>query len=91
MAVSAGTHTATESSLTGYTAGSWGGACAAGGTVTLVQGQNATCTITNSDQAAPPPPPQMAVAAPLSRVWLLLFTGLGLLFIGLYFQRHFGN
>ena len=52
VAVNAGSHTASETSLAGYTAGAWGGACAANGTVTLVQGQNATCTITNSDQAA---------------------------------------
>jgi len=85
--VNAGAHTVSETGLTGYTAGPWGGACAVGGTVTLVQGQNATCTITNSDQAAPPPPQRSAVPAPLSNVGLLLFAGLGLLLTGVYFQR----
>ncbi len=48
-----GAHTASEvMGVTGYTAGSWGGACAANGSVTLTAGQNATCTITNDDQAA---------------------------------------
>ena len=47
-----GAHTASEvMGVTGYTAGSWGGACAANGSVTLSAGQNATCTITNDDQA----------------------------------------
>jgi len=87
VAVNAGAHTVSETGLTGYTAGPWGGACAVGGTVTLVQGQNATCTITNSDQAAPPPPQRSAVPAPLSNVGLLLFAGLGLLLTGVYFQR----
>ncbi len=52
QAVTVGAHTATETSLAGYTAGSWGGDCAADGTVSLALGQEKTCTITNSDQAA---------------------------------------
>jgi hypothetical protein len=87
VAVNAGTHTVSETTLSTYTAGAWGGDCAAGGTVTLVQGQNATCSITNSDQAPPPPPPQNATPAPLSKLALLLFAGLGLLLTGVYFQR----
>ena len=38
--------------MTGYTAGSWGGDCAADGTVTLALGDNKTCTITNDDDPA---------------------------------------
>ncbi|WP_299881435.1 hypothetical protein [uncultured Cocleimonas sp.] len=49
VTLSAGPHIASESSLAGYTAGSWGGDCAADGRITLVLGQNATCTITNDD------------------------------------------
>ena len=48
----AGAHTASETNLSGYTAGNWGGDCAANGTITLSLAQNATCTITNNDQPA---------------------------------------
>jgi hypothetical protein len=48
---SAGLHTASETNLPGYTATSWGGDCAADGSITLTLGQNATCTITNNDDA----------------------------------------
>lgn len=41
--------TLTESSVAGYAAGLWGGSCATDGTVTLSEGQSATCTITNDD------------------------------------------
>ena len=50
--VSVGSHTASEITLAGYTAGSWGGDCAANGTITFAAGDNKTCTITNDDQAA---------------------------------------
>ncbi|MGW8185328.1 MAG: prealbumin-like fold domain-containing protein [Candidatus Moraniibacteriota bacterium] len=50
--VSASSHTASEVSLPGYTASSWGGNCAPDGTVTLSPGENKTCTITNDDQQA---------------------------------------
>ena len=50
--LSAGAHTASEAAVTGYTAGSWGGDCAANGTITLAAGDVKTCTITNDDQAA---------------------------------------
>jgi len=49
--VNAGAHTATETVVTDYTAGSWGGDCAADGSVTLALGENKTCTITNNDNA----------------------------------------
>jgi hypothetical protein len=52
QAVTAGSHTASESTLAGYTAGAWGGDCAANGSVTLALAENKTCTITNSDQPA---------------------------------------
>jgi len=46
----AGTYTASESfTVAGYTAGDWGGDCAANGSVTLAVGDEKTCTITNSD------------------------------------------
>ncbi len=50
-----GDYTASEVALAGgagYTAGPWGGACAANGTVTIGNGQDKTCTITNDDMAA---------------------------------------
>jgi hypothetical protein len=49
--ISAGNHTVSEDGLPGYTAGSWGGDCNPDGSITLVPGQNATCTITNNDAA----------------------------------------
>jgi uncharacterized repeat protein (TIGR01451 family) len=45
--LSTGLHTASEVSLSDYTASVWGGGCAADGTITLVPGVNA-CTITNT-------------------------------------------
>ena len=50
QAVNAGSHNVSEDGLPGYEAGSWGGDCAADGSITLVPGQNASCTITNDDQ-----------------------------------------
>lgn len=52
VTLNAGNHTATESSLPGYTASSWSGDCAPNGTITLTPGQTAECTITNSDTPA---------------------------------------
>ncbi len=47
--VSVGAHTASESGGPAeYTAGSWGGDCAADGSITLAADENATCTITNT-------------------------------------------
>ncbi len=46
-----GAHTASETTLPNYTAGSWGGDCATDGSVTLAAGDNKTCTITNNDNA----------------------------------------
>ena len=50
--VGAGTFTASETVVTGYTASAWGGDCAANGSVTLALGENKTCTITNDDDPA---------------------------------------
>ena len=47
--VDAGAHTAAETNLPGYSAGTWGGDCAADGSITLALDQDATCTITNDD------------------------------------------
>lgn len=49
--VSTGAHTASETGLAGYSASSWGGDCAADGSITLAAGENKTCTITNDDQS----------------------------------------
>lgn len=49
-----GSHTASEVTLAGYSASSWGGDCAANGTITLAAGENKTCTITNDDIAQAP-------------------------------------
>ena len=43
--------TATETNQPGYTAGAWGGDCATDGTITLLPGDDKTCTITNTDVA----------------------------------------
>ncbi len=52
--VNAGVYTLSEVTAAGYTAGAW--SCTAGtlsgSQLTLANGQNATCTITNNDQAA---------------------------------------
>ncbi len=47
-----GTYKASETNLPGYTAGTWGGDCAADGTVVLNAGDHKTCTITNNDNPA---------------------------------------
>ncbi len=47
--VTAGSHTVSETSQAGYTAGSWGGDCASDGSITLAPGDAKTCTITNDD------------------------------------------
>ena len=54
--VSPGTYTVSETQQSGYQAGSWGGDCTTGGSVTLTPGQTATCSITNNDIA-----PQLTV------------------------------
>jgi uncharacterized repeat protein (TIGR01451 family) len=54
--VSPGTYIVSETQQAGYQAGSWGGNCTAGGSVTLTPNQTATCTITNNDIA-----PQLTV------------------------------
>ena len=48
-----GTYVATEQNLPGYSAGQWGGDCAADGTITLGTGDNKECTITNNDTGSP--------------------------------------
>ena len=44
-----GSHMASEDGLPDYQPGQWGGDCNTGGSITLILGQNATCTITNND------------------------------------------
>jgi hypothetical protein len=44
-------HTVSETNQPGYTASVWGGDCAPDGTITLNEGDNKTCTITNDDVA----------------------------------------
>jgi uncharacterized repeat protein (TIGR01451 family) len=51
VTLSAGPHTASESNLTGYSPSAWGGDCGRDGSITLLPGQNKTCTITNDDIA----------------------------------------
>ncbi len=46
-----GTYTVSETSDSDYEASEWGGDCAADGTITLNDGDNKTCTITNNDVA----------------------------------------
>ena len=49
VALPPGSYVASETEVAGYVAGSWGGDCAADGSVTLAAGENKTCTITNDD------------------------------------------
>jgi len=49
--VAPGSYTVSETQQPGYTAGVWGGDCAANGTVSLSDSQTKTCTITNNDIA----------------------------------------
>jgi C1A family cysteine protease len=46
-----GTHTVSETDVTGYEALAWGGDCAPGGTLTATIGGAYTCTVTNDDVA----------------------------------------
>jgi uncharacterized repeat protein (TIGR01451 family) len=48
--VAPGAHTVSEFNQPGYTAGPFGGDCAADGSVSIGFGENKTCTITNDDQ-----------------------------------------
>ena len=50
--LSAGSHTAGEDVVPGYTASAWSGDCNPDGTITLLPGDNKTCTITNNDVTA---------------------------------------
>lgn len=49
--LTAGSYTASEDVVPGYTASAWGEDCAADGTVSLALGEHKTCTVTNDDQA----------------------------------------
>ncbi|MDP3974024.1 MAG: hypothetical protein Q8P92_04290 [Candidatus Daviesbacteria bacterium] len=46
----AGSYTASEDTLSGYTASVWGGDCSGDGSVSLALGEHKTCTITNDDE-----------------------------------------
>ncbi|MDP3998055.1 MAG: SdrD B-like domain-containing protein, partial [bacterium] len=50
--VNAGDLTVSEGTLTGYEPSVWGGDCDENGGITLLPGDNKTCTITNDDQEA---------------------------------------
>lgn len=49
ITVTPGTYIASETNLAGYTASSWGGDCSSTGSITLLDGDNKVCTITNDD------------------------------------------
>ncbi|MEA2701607.1 MAG: hypothetical protein QOE22_316 [Candidatus Parcubacteria bacterium] len=51
-----GTYTVSETDDAGYAASVWGGDCAADGSITLADGDDVECTITNDDIAGSPPP-----------------------------------
>lgn len=70
--LSPGSYTASETTLAGYIAGSWGGDCAADGTVVLAAGENKTCTILNDDEPPPPPPAPTSCTDPLPPNWTLV-------------------
>jgi LPXTG-motif cell wall-anchored protein len=71
FALSAGPHTASETTQTGYAASAWSGDCAANGTITLALGQTKTCTITNND--IPPTPTLSADAHAFCSAWWVDF------------------
>lgn len=48
----AGSYTASEGLVSGYSASSWGGDCTVDGSVSLALGENKTCYLTNDDQSA---------------------------------------
>lgn len=50
--VTPGTHTVREATSSQYVASVWGGDCAHDGTVTVLNGEHKTCTITNDDHAS---------------------------------------
>jgi uncharacterized repeat protein (TIGR01451 family) len=52
--VDPGTYTVHEDNLPGYSAGPWTGDCSANGSVTLNEGDNKVCHITNDDIGVPP-------------------------------------
>lgn len=56
-----GTYTVSETNLPNYTPGAWGGDCLANGSITLLAGDNKTCTITNTYVA-----PQLLCTDPLA-------------------------
>ena len=68
--------TATETPQTGYAASVWGGDCAANGTITLLPGDNKTCTITNDDITAHLKLVKVVVgSADAATLWTLTATG----------------
>jgi hypothetical protein len=56
-----GSYAVTETADAGYAASVWGGDCAADGTITLADGDVATCTITNDDIAVVLPSASLTV------------------------------
>lgn len=52
VTVNAGTYTASESTFSGYASQGWTGDCAVNGVVTVANGQNKACSITNTDVPA---------------------------------------
>lgn len=50
-ALPAGAHVVSQDGLPGYAPGTWGGDCAADGSVTLILDEDAVCTISNDDIA----------------------------------------
>jgi hypothetical protein len=75
-ATTAGLHTLSEALFGGYSASVWGGDCAANGTITLVPGQNATCTIENDDNVPSLTLNKVVVGGTeLESAWTLTATG----------------
>ena len=58
-----------------------------GATVIIPANGTAIVTVSNT-LAAAEGPQAIVIPAPLSRIWLLLFSGFGLLLTGIYFQRY---
>lgn len=52
VSVNAGTYTASEANLAGYTSQGWTGDCAPNGAVSVGNGESKTCSITNTDLPA---------------------------------------
>ncbi|MDX1535592.1 MAG: NEW3 domain-containing protein [Candidatus Spechtbacterales bacterium] len=79
ISLDAGTYTVSEILTGQYTASDWSGDCSANGEITLVNGQNATCSITNDDSIPEPDPASLTIQKTVTgdtvETWSFNYTG----------------